>query len=121
MFTQAETFNHIIGEQGLASLEGLPYAPQRLVTPSAHFGLGKLVEHFIRCGLQPQDSTIFKDFMINYLTHVPQPAEPNWESLPLPCPITSRLTTQQHHKARAKEIKRVKRERSLAEAQRKNH
>jgi hypothetical protein len=121
LFTEAETFNRVVRERGLASLEGIPYVPQRLVTPTARFGPDELVEHFVKCGLQPQDSSIFRVFASHYLTHVPRPVEPDWASLQPPHPIKSRLTTRQRHKARMKEMKRIQRERSAAEAQEGDH
>ena len=106
IFVEEGTFNKAMAERPLPSLEGIPYIPQRLITPAIGFDTNNLVEHFIKCGLRPQDvETLFKDFASLYLAQAPQPYKPDWSRV-LPSPmLTSRGTIKERVKLRKKEMK----------------
>ena len=106
IFAEEGTFNKAMAEHPLPSLEGIPYIPQRLITPTVGFDTNDLVEHFIKCGLRPQDAeTIFRDFASLYLAQVPLPYEPDWSKVLPPPALMSRGTIKERVKLRKKEMK----------------
>ena len=95
MFANCGKFRGLVSRRHKLGSNLLSYKPHRFVQ-MGEFNASDIALHLHQCGLTARDAnTVMHDLAKGFLAQYPTASEPNWSTVPMPCPLESRPTPSQ--------------------------